>query len=282
MNFIRKAVVLLAVAFALAPATGFAQYVYQVDPLLSYFSNAQRYEIGGGLILPSGEFTGPTRVLNSGGVQIGDSTAKRPISTMGFGGQIGLNLPFKGTGHISCWALAIQLQVNVYTWKDLNQTMTTDGTFKPYATSLDAGTMQVSLPIGIDYKVGNDAILSKRLAFGASMGVGVIPQFNSTSLSSGSSSYGNSYGWGFTPYAKFDWSIMAGLCWKLRFMYTLGKVNILDVNGKVLPGLNDGPLTLSAHNAIMASLIVMPFSGRWEESAWYNTYDTYNLHDRFN
>ncbi len=280
MNFIRKVPVILAVAFAMIPVLGFSQYIYQVDPLLSNFSNAQRYEIGGGLVMPSGEFTGVVHVYGPNNSYKGDSTAKRPISATGFGAQIGLNLPFKGTGHISCWALAIQLQVNQYIWSDLNQTMTTDGVFKPYSTSLNASTMQVSLPIGIDYKVGNDAILSKRLLFGASMGVGVIPQFNSTSLE-GVPTYDATYGWGVTPYAKFDWSIFGGICWKFRFMYTLGKVNILDVNGKVSP-INDGPFSLSTKSAFSASLIIMPFSFKWSESAWYNTHDTYNVHDRFN
>jgi len=279
MNFIRKVPLMLAVAFSLLPALGFSQYRYQVDPLLSNFSNAQRYELGGGIILPGGKFTGVVRV-NNGSAYKGDSTATRSLSTMGYGAQIGLALPFKGTGHISCWALAVQLQVNQYIWKDLNQTMTTDGVYKPAATPLNASTMQICLPIGVDYKVGNDAILSKRLAFGASMGVGVIPQFNMTGLE-GVATYDKSYEWGFTPYAKFDWSIFAGLCWKLRFMYTLGKVNILDINGKVNP-INDGTFTLSTNNAFSASLIVMPFSGKWRESQWYNTYDTYNTHDRFN
>jgi len=280
MNFIRKARVILAIVFALSPVFGFAQYVYQVDPLLSNFSNAQRYDFGGGLVLPGGQFTGVVHVNDAFGNRVGDSTAKRKLSTMGYGAQIGLNLPFKGTGHISCWALTLALEVNLYTWQNLNQTMNTDGVYKNYATSLNANTMQYSLPIGIDWKVGNDAILSKRLNFGTSFGVGVIPQLNVSELSS-NSTFGNSYGWGFNPYAKFDWSIFAGLCWKLRFMYSLGKVNILDVNGKATP-LNDGPLSVSANNAISISLIVMPFSGRWSESDWYNTYDTYNVHDRFN
>lgn len=281
MNFIRKIPFLLALALSV-PVVGFSQYSFKVDPLLSYFHDAGRYELGGGIINPTAEFTGVVHVLDANKNYKGDSTAKRTITASGYGAQIGLNLPFKATGHISCWALALQLQVNQYIWQDLNQTMTTTGQYKAGSTSLNSSTMQIALPIGIDYKVGNDAIKSKRLAFGASMGAGVIPQFNNTALEGVSSSaYNNTYGWGVTPYAKFDWSIFAGLCWKLRFMYTMGRVNIQDVNAKVLP-LNDGPFTLSTKSAFMASLIIMPFSGGWEESAWYNTYDTYNNFDRFN
>jgi hypothetical protein len=272
---------MLAAAVVLAPISGFSQYIYQVDPLLSYFSDGQRYDIGGGVVLPGGEFTGVVRVTDNGTTPLGDSTAKRSLSTMGYGGTISVNLPFKGTGHISCWAVHVQLTANQYTWTDLNETMNSSGVYKPSSKSLDASTIQVMLPIGIDWKVGNDAIKSKRLAFGLSLGAGVAPQFNITGVSSVSTTYESTYGWGFTPYAKIDWSIFAGLCWKIRAMYQIGKVNILDVNGKVV-GANDGTFTISSTNAISLSLLVMPFSGRWSESQWYNTHDTYNQHDRFN
>ena len=156
----------------------------------------------------------------------------------------------------------------------------TDGSYKSVSVPLNATTMQVTLPIGVDYKIGNDAILSKRLPFGTSLGIGVIPQLTMTNLE-GISGFTAQYGYGCTPYAKMDISLFTGLCWKLRFLYTMGNINLLDVNAK-LGNLNDGPFTISSSSQFMASFVIMPFSGGWKEFAWYNTYDTYNQHDRFN
>jgi hypothetical protein len=282
MNFIRKACTVFSLVLASLPFVGFTQYQHNVnEPFLSNLSNAQRYEIGGGLVMSSGNFTGNVRVLGPNNYYKGDSTLTRPLSGMGFGGSIGVALPFKGTGHISCWAATIQLMANMTTWSDLNQTMSTDGSFSPAATSLNGSTMQVALPLGIDYKIGNDAlVLTRRLLFNTALGAGVMPQINMTTLE-GIDGFKAQFGYGFTPYAKVDLGFLAGICWKVRLMYTAGNVNLLDVNRRQFT-LNDGPFDIRNKSQIMASLIIMPFSGRWSEVGWYNTYDTYNHHDRFN
>jgi len=281
MIFTRKVCVLIALVASLVPSCLFAQYQHEVDPFWSNFGNGgRRYELGGGIVMPSGSFTGVVTTLGAGGVYRGDTTLTRDIAGSGFGGSIGLTLPFRATGHISCWAATIQLMGNMITWEELNQTMSAGGSFEARATPLTASTIQVAMPLGVDYKIGNDAILTKRLPFGVSLGAGVIPQFTMTTLPD-INDYKPQYGYGFTPYAKFDWSIFGGICWKIRFMYTMGKINLLDQNRK-LEGYNDGTFAISSSGQFMASLIIMPFSYKWREFAWYNTYDTYNQHDRFN
>ena len=264
------------------PHAGFAQYKFPIQPFFSYFRDLQRYEIGGGVVLPFGEYSGSSvPVLNPSKYQQGDTTISRSIAgDLGFGASIGLSLPFKATGHISYWAAHIEIMANEYIWQNLNPSYGTDGTFKNNAVSLNAVTQQISLPLGVEWKVGTDAIKSKRLTFGATLGAGVIPQFNITALE-GVKNFDNGYGWGCTPYVKFDWAIFGGICWKLRLMYTYGKVNLIDVN-RLVPNLTDGPFGVASNGNFMASLIIMPFSYRWEETAWYNTHDTYNQHDRFN
>lgn len=281
MNLTRKAYFIVAFFTTIISSQSFAQYKHQIDPFWSNFGNGgRRYEIGGGLVMASGVTTGVTTVLGAGNYYRGDSTITRNISGQGFGGSIGLNLPFRATGHISCWAATIQLMGNMVTWTQLNQTMSTSGTFSDASKKLEASMLQVGLPIGIDYKIGHDAILTKRLPFGASMGAGIFPQFNMTNLPA-ISGYTAQQGYSIWPYAKVDLSAFTGFCWKIRIMYTMGNVNLLDVNRK-LPGYNDGPFNIASNSQLMASLIIMPFSGKWREFAWYNTYDTYNTHDRFN
>ncbi|GAA4467642.1 hypothetical protein GCM10023093_23870 [Nemorincola caseinilytica] len=257
-----------------------AQYQHQIDPFWSNLRNKGRYEIGGGLVMPSGSFTGVVTVLGSNNYYRGDSTAKRDIKGTGFGGSIGLALPFRATGHISCWAIAVQLQGNIMTWPSLNQTMSTGGTYTDRTTKLDGSTMQFALPIGVDYKVGNDAILTQRLPLGMSIGAGIYPQITLSTLS-GVSGYKSQWGNSIWPYAKLDLSVFTGFCWKIRLMYTAGNMNLLDQN-TALAAYNQGPFTISSSGQFMASLIIMPFSGKWSEYAWYNTYDTYNQYDRFN
>ena len=281
MNFFKKPIVFLACAMAALPGSGYAQYKFEVDPFFSYFKEAKRYELGFNYIaLPAAEFAGVTAVYN-GTTRLGDTTTKRNITaSLGIGGDIGLSLPIKATGHTSCFAASFHVMGNMYTWTGLNATQAADGTVNAVTgTSVDASTIQIALPIGIDWKAGNDAILTKRLPFGTTMGVGLMPQVTMTSLAS--SSIDSKMSFGCTPYGKVELSIFAGLDIKLRAMYTVGNVTLIDVNHS-LPGSTDGAFKITSTSNLILSLIIMPFSGGWHESAWYNTYDTYNQHDRLN
>ncbi len=284
MNVFKKSVLFIAFASLVMPAGVFGQYQFPMHPFLSYFGDLQRYEIAFNVNMPSGSFEGVQRVTTDGtygGYYLGDTTIKRDLSSMGFGGSIGLSLPFKATGHISCWAMAIQLGVNMHTWTNLNSTYKFDGTLvSPTDNALTASTMQVHLPIGIDWKVGNDAIKSQRLALGASMGLGVIPQLNMTSASTGQNIRSN-YGFGCTPYAKVEGNFRLGWVFKLRAMYSMGDISLLRVN-KRIDGYTDGPFSIISTSNLTFSLVIMPFSGSWRETDWWNTWDTYNEHDRFN
>jgi len=282
---LKKAAILVAFVFLLAPDFAFGQYNHnmQIDPFWSYFKDKRRYELAFNYVIPSGYFEGVQRV--NYGSYTGDTTLRRTLSGSGFGGSIGLSLPFKATGHISCWAATIQLAYNTFTWPDLNSTYDQDGALvAPTGDILSAGTSQISLPIGIDWKVGNDAICSKRLIFGASMGAGVIPGFNMTSLqgiSGGGETPPNGMRFSCTPFVKVEGSVFIGWDVKVRAMYTMGDVSLIEVNRPIF-GMTDGPFKVGSTSQIIVSLVLMPFSGGWREWAWYNTYDTYNQADRFN
>jgi hypothetical protein len=169
---------------------------------------------------------------------------------------------------------------NYFTWSDLNQIYHDNGTFTKNATPLNATTQQVAIPLGILYKIGTDAILSKRLDLGASVGGGLIPQVNLTSLE-GVTTVNPGYGWGLTPYLKGEFAAYTGFCWKVRFMYTFGNVNLITVPDRI-DNVTDGYFNLKLKSAFMASLVIMPFSRGWHETDWWNTFDTYNQFDRFN
>jgi len=288
MKFIKKLPVFLAFAFLGIPNHSFAQYHYDTEPFFSYFKDLKRWDFAGGVVLPTGTFNGVSQVQRPG--FIGDTTAKRKLTGQtGLGGSISVFAPFKGTGHISYWGMDVGVMVNELLWHNLNQIYSPDNNSYSNGTnvSISAVTMQLAIPLGISYKVGCDAIESKRLPLCASFGAGIIPQVNYTNLES-ISQFNAQYGWGVTPYAKVDLGFFAGICWKLRFMYTYGKINLFDANAAIpgstpsSPKLTDGPFGFSSTSSFMVSLVIMPFAAGWHETNWWNTYDTYNQHDRLN
>ena len=279
MNLFRKPVICLAFVLMILPKAGFSQYQHTVEPFFSYFRDLKQYDLGFTYVMPFAHFAGVVPAY-ANGIYRGDTTAKRPTPGMGVGGSIGLSIPFKATGHISCWAVNFHLMANMYTWTNLNETYEFDGSYKVAAEDLGATTMQIALPIGIDYKAGNDAIQTKRLAFGTSLGVGVMPNYNITTLT-GVDSIKSHGAFGFNPYAKIEVGFFAGICWKLRFMYTMGDVTLIDVNKATDYHIN-GPFKVTSNGNLMISLVLMPFSGGWYEHSWYTTHDTYNQHDRLN
>jgi hypothetical protein len=280
MHFIKRSFLLLAVALLVLPDVGFAQYKHRTGNFFSHFRNKYRYELAAGIYMPSGEFYGVQRHVDAAGSPFGDTTITRPLSGTGFGASIGVTLPFKGTGHISHWAVDVQVQANYSQWKDLNQIYHDNGTFTKNATPLNATTQQVAVPLGILYKIGTDAILSKRLDLGASFGAGFIPQVNFTSLE-GVTTFNPGYGWGLSPFLKGEFAAFTGICWKLRFMYTFSNIKLLDID-KRIPNVTDGPFSMTLKSALIVQFVVMPFSRGWHETNWWNTYDTYNQFDRFN
>ncbi len=283
MNIFKKQLIVLATALCIAPIAGFAQYQFELKPFLSYFKDAKRYELSFNYVMPQGYFYGTSQVKN-GTYVVGDTTIKRTNTATGIGGSIGLTLPFKATGHISCWAMSLQLMVNELTWNDINSTYGTDlKVVAPTSNALTATTLQIGLPIGVDWMVGNHAIDTKRLPLGAAFGAGLMPQFNSTALN-GATYPGlkSGIGFGVTPYVKVEASFYVGLDVKVRALYTMGsKIDLLGVN-QAISDYTDGPFKITSTSNLMLSFVIMPFSGGWKETNWWNTYDTYNRHDRFN
>jgi hypothetical protein len=280
MIFLKKPIIFLALVLMAFPRTGVAQYLFQVEPLFNYLSDLKRYEISGNYNLPFATFNGVTRAVGPNNNFLGDSTGHRAQSGTGFGGSIGLSMPFKATGHISCWAVSLALMGNIYTWTDLNETLN-GSTYTKVTPTLSAGTTQIALPIGIEYKVGNDAILTKRLAFGTSLGAGLMPQFNMTTLSSVSGESAH-YAFGCTPFVKAEGSFFIGFDLKVRITYSIGDIMLTDINHAIATPMTDGAFRITSNGNLMLSLVIMPFSGGWRETSWWNTYDTYNEHDRLN
>lgn len=279
MNFLKKPILFLALVLLVTPQAGRAQYLFQLDPFFSYFRDAGRYEIGVHYgILSIGEFAG-TVPFGQLGAGLGDTNVTKQFSQFNFGGYIGTSIPFKATGHISLWAMDIGLNFNSLSWPGLNLAYTGSDLSAP-SPLLTATTMQIGLPIGVEWKVGCDAIESRRLGLGASVGAGFIPQLSITTLGN-APGINTGYGFNCAPYLKAEFAENLGFCTKFRFMATFGDVSLIDVN-RAIPNVTDGPFKITSQANVYLSWIIMPFSGGWRETAWWNTHDTYNVHDKLN
>ena len=257
-----------------------AQYNYFFKKPFRYLRSISHYELGISNNLATGDVFGATPVYNHNMGYMGDTTIHRNINAkQGYGGFIAVAVPFARLGHLSALSLDMGIMYNTYIWNDLNETYSSDGGFHKNSTSLNAVTDQFAVPIGINYKVGTDAIASKTKHLGLTLGVGVMPQLNYTALEGLSSSVTTTEAT-FTalPYAKAEIAFFLGICFKLRAMYSFGDVPMI-YQEKTITTLTDGPFKLTNKSNFVFSLVLMPFSYKWDEKSWWNTYDTYNSYD---
>ncbi len=249
-------------------------------PSISFGQFFDRLEIGYNYVSVGGTYNGVSQVVDGAGKFAGDKTNKRTITVTGFGVDIGSTIPLKRMGHTKMLGLSIHLVANEFVWGSLNQVYTLSGNFVDAANSMNGLTEQIAVPIGLDYKMGTDAILTKRLHFGASFGLGVYPSLNATVMVDPENlNGGGGIGFGVNPYAKAEIALFGGLCFKLRAMFSYGNVPYIDQN-KSLLALTDGWFKVSGTSNLMLSFIIMPMSWHWKETGWYNTYDTYNPYEK--
>jgi len=254
--------------------------VFMLTPILSFGQFFQRFEIGYNYISTTGTYNGVSQVLDGGGNFAGDTTLKRSVSGVGFGVDIGSTIPLKKIGHIKMLGLTIHLVVNEFVWGNLNENYSLAGTYTNSSSNMNGLTEQIALPIGLDYKIGPDAILSKRLHIGASFGIGVMPSVNETVMVDPANlNGGGGLAFGINPYAKAELAFFGGICFKLRGEFAFGNIPFIDQQ-KNLAGLTDGPFKVTGTSNLMLSFIIMPFSMTWGERSWASTYDTYNSYEK--
>jgi hypothetical protein len=267
MHFIKNPLRLIFLVLLLTPVMSFGQFF-------------DRFEIGYNYVSATGTYTGVSTVIDGNGNFAGDTTGKRTITATGFGIDLGTTFPLKRLGHTKMLGLTIHLIVNEFVWGNLNQVYTLNGDFVNANNNMDGLTEQIAMPIGLDYKMGTDAILTKRLHFGASFGLGIYPSLNATVMVDPANlNGGGGLGFGINPYAKAEVALFGGICFKFRAMFSYGNVPYIDQN-KSLVSLTDGPFKITGTSNLMLSFIIMPFGWHWRETGWYNTYDTYNPYEK--
>jgi hypothetical protein len=285
MNLFKGRVICLLGVLLVGSLSASAQYnFFDVKPLASYITDAGRWEIGGSYTMTNGTFNGVIPIYGNNNRYLTDSTLKRSVAAQpGFGGFVGFNAPIKALGHVSCIALSVNLSYTQFEWKEINKAYNLDGSYKMLPHILNAKTTQIALPVGLDYKIGNDAINSKRMFLGASVGAGLMPQVNITAMDSVGVKFGPQQSIGCNGYGKAEVSFCVGFCVKLRAMYSMGNIELLNLDKSPAPPYTHGPFNITSNSQVSFSLVLMPFSPRkWRETGWYNTYDSYNWNERLN
>lgn len=122
--------------------------------------------------------------------------------------------------------------------------------------------LRSSIPISIDYKSGAEAVSDKYLKSMFAFGVGISPQLISYSF------WGGYADPALSPFLKVEAGYYLGVAFKIRVLYFIGnqywdeqllKTNFTNTNG------GRAYYKLSSAGEVRVALIVMPYSGTWDD-----------------
>lgn len=265
----------------LSSFVGHSQIVYLISGKLpGYYTN---YEIG-----YSYSFTAVTQtqtfIFPDGTQRIFKSNDVK--SLMSPGAYMGWSLRLLQLGNSATKALGLNVgvQENMFMWSHTSKSYghtewsidgeSIDGFYDEETVGM---SMQIGVPVSLDFKFGNDAGKYKNIRWGGSLGVGVMPQF---CFSSGIPNFeSESFTVGAVPFIKGDISFFAGICMKLRgqvgFATKLGDSKN-SMFGGFSGGISEGSnvkhdYTVTAPVQATVSLILMRFSWALDEKGFWNT-----------
>ena len=178
-----------------------------------------------------------------------------------WGFTAGTFIPIKRMGGASSLNLGIDYMYNMMTWKSTLSTQFGDLLF-------DGATVQMALPIGLDFKFGADALQVKTYRFCGTLGAGAYPSYALSTVTGSPISIDPVFA--FAPYVKAEVGIYAGICMKVRALYAIGDLEYMSAKETAD---NSSPTTkLTGKSNLAISLLIMPFSYKWQEEDWWNTY----------
>ena len=220
-----------------------------------------RFQLGYSFLANSAEGQGHTVIKSPSFNQ--DTTIITKLNTSAsWGFTAGTYFRLTHMGESGILALGVDYMYNMMTWKIDNS--------EP--ASFDGATVQMALPIGLDLKFGADAMMSRDHRFCATVGAGVYPSYSITSITDAPITIDPAFS--VAPYIKAEVGVYAGICMKVRALYTIGDLTYMDykessnVNG--YESSTSSKLVGKSNFAV--SLLIMPFSFKWKTEDWWNTY----------
>lgn len=224
-----------------------------------------RFQVGYSFLSNSAQYTSGLKVD-----LLKIDTTYKPVdmkTNAAWGFTVGTYFPLKRIGAASSLNLSIDYMYNLMTWKSEVPFGLESANFV-----FDGATVQMALPIGLDLKFGADAVQTRSPRLCGTVGAGVYPSYAITSLTGAPLTIDPTFG--VAPYIKAELGVYAGICMKVRLLYAIGDLNYMDIrnnssgNGQTAEGYNK----LVGKSNLAISLLIMPFSYKWQDEHWWNTY----------
>ena len=221
----------------------------------------ERFEIGYSFCLSSANYQYSARTFNDNTFQVSDTVHNEKIpSKGGFGFMVGTYFPIAHIGNNGRLAISTTFMYNGLLWESGSFSYSSNS--QTGTTSEGSGTIDVALPIGLDYKFGCDAIQDKSKRFWYTLGAGIYPSYTMTGYKgqNGTASH-------MLPYLKGEVGFFAGICFKVRATYTFGNIKYLNFDETY--GNTTSSTSLSAKSGLSLSVILMPMSWKWGRREWW-------------
>jgi len=258
MNSKRTLRVLLLMIMMGSPFAGYSQL----------WGVLQHLEIGGSASFSSTTYNGSERLYSETGIKTDSSLVFKTKTInpgMSVGGFVGTYFPVAHVGKRGALAISVAAVANMISWSKI-----ADTTYGAYGNGITGTTLNTALPIGLDIKWGCEARQSRNYAICYTLGAGVYPSYSMTSITDFANKTETNNVFNVNPYFKAEVGILAGICIKLRAMYSLGNIQYINAMNKV-DATTPGTFTLTGKNTMTVSLVIMPFSYTWKKYGWWNT-----------
>lgn len=232
-------------------------------------------ELGYGYSKTWADYSRKDRVVREDGKLYDTTVTSSVSSSAGFSGQFGTSIPLRRLGEKSTLSLGVLGLYNLYTWDYPTATsavLSDSGIRYNYSDDMlfTGATMNAGLALSADFKFGVDAMMDKQYRWGWTGGIGVLPSVNVTA------DFDNAdMTFGVQPFVKTEVALRAGIVWKLRLMYAVGKLDYINAKSKTgFFGYTNSEHTteLIGKGNFTAALIIMPFSWMYKRSMWYNSH----------
>ena len=230
-----------------------------------YWKGPSNTEIGYSYCMASAEFKYRNNSFNEGTGRVTDTGfTERLNSKSGFGACAGYYWPVAKMNDMSRLAIGLSYMYNFYLWDGevFSYASNSSGKGTTVGASVGSGTVELALPVGVDYKYGCDALKDKSHKFCASFGTGIYPSASVTVFKDN-----GGFAFRARPYVRAEIGFFAGICFKVRATHILGKTNYINYEESG-PGFETST-TFKSTGTTALTLILMPFSWKWNKAEWW-------------
>jgi hypothetical protein len=192
-----------------------------------------------------------------------DTTISEKVQTKGgFGIIFGNSINLAKFGDNGALQIGIDGMFDILVW-DLSPVNQTYSGYSGYSTEYEitGGTMRFGVPISADFKFGAEATLNKKKRGIFTFGAGFAPTAALTAYETDADAKIK-----IQPFVKAELGIVAGIGFKLRMQYNLGKFDYIRLNPET--EYNLGSAGLRGTSAVTFSLVLMPFGFAWKNYEW--------------